>query len=69
MLELYLVVTVCTADPPTSCVESRQHVTGTNEVQCMKHAQDYIAQWMEEHADKKWNVKRMGCERPGHSKA
>jgi len=60
---LVLIMTVCSLSSPDSCCEARlQFSADESLMQCMMQAQPYLAQYVDEHPDKR--VARWRCAYP-----
>ena len=60
---LVLIMTVCSLSSPDSCGEARlQFSADESLMQCMMQAQHYLAQYVDEHPDKR--VARWRCAYP-----
>ena len=61
---LVLIMTICSLSSPDQCGEARMQFSADESLmQCMLHAQPYLAQYVDEHPDKR--VARWRCAYPG----
>jgi hypothetical protein len=63
---IHLILTVCALSAPLDCEEQRlSFVADESLIQCMMRAQPTIAQWVEDHPQRR--VTRWRCAYPGYS--